>query len=157
MVAAVDHPAARRPASDPDHQRPRQWQCDRSGQPQPGCVVHTVTLCHGPTPALHQLAQADGKVAERVVPVDHRLGKCSPDHGHGHLQFARCAEGSLGNRCGPLRRKRIAMCNRILATLDAALYDSYNCSDLERVAISMSARHSLSHRLRRAPVTTNCL
>ena len=35
------------------------------------------------------------------------------------------------------------MCNRILATLDAALYDSYNCSDLERVAISMSVKRSL--------------
>jgi hypothetical protein len=49
------------------------------------------------------------------------------------------------------------MCNRILATLDAAPFNSYNCSDLERFAISMSVRRSLSRRLRRAPVTTTCL
>jgi hypothetical protein len=36
------------------------------------------------------------------------------------------------------------MCNKILATRDAALFDSYNCSDLERFAISMSVRHSLA-------------
>jgi len=40
------------------------------------------------------------------------------------------------------------MCNKMLATLDAALFDSYNCSDLEeRFAISMSVRRSLSRSL----------
>jgi hypothetical protein len=49
------------------------------------------------------------------------------------------------------------MCIKILATLSAGLFDSYNCADLERFAISMSVRRSLSRRLRRAPVTTTCL
>ena len=107
MDSALDHPNSGRDTGDPDYQRSREWQRDRSGQPEPSRPLSRVAVCDVPAAAFRQLAQAHGAMAERMVLVDCRLGKRHPHHGHGHLQPAGCVAAGMGGHRRPLKHSGI--------------------------------------------------
>ena len=90
-------------------------------------------------------AQAHGPMAERLVPVDYRLGKCHPHHRHGHLQLAGRAAARRGRSSLAAEEWRTAMYNKILVTLDATPTDRAIIDHVKDLAGLMHSRVVLLH------------
>ena len=106
-IRRLDYTNSGRYTGDPDYQRSREWQRDRSGQPEPSRPLSCVAVCDVPAATFRQLAQAPGAMAERMVLVDCRLGKRHSHHGHGHLQPAGCVAAGMGGHRRSLKHSGI--------------------------------------------------
>ena len=71
---AAHHPRAGHPSGGAHYRHPRRRERHKSDQSQPGGAGDPASICHVSAAALHQLAQAHGAVADRLVAADNGLG-----------------------------------------------------------------------------------
>ena len=119
---------------------------------EPGGAGAAAAVRHVSAAALHQFAQADGEVAERLVPAGGRLGQRDPDHRHGHLRPARFAQSGVARDCRRItpgtatsEEMESTMYKTILVTLDATPTDRAIIEHVKKLAKLAHSRVVLLH------------